>query len=121
MSNAVPEKDLTALVARNVQALVELATSSGRAIHKLPRGFSLRTLAHARGATHSMTLRTLQKLATAFGLEAWQLLLPDLSAEVVLDRRLAQTVRDYLKAPPAGREAVEKVAASYRPTSSPST
>lgn len=113
MSNLGPNK-LAQLVASNVQALVELARSSGRPIHKLPRGFSLRTLAHARGATHSMTLRTLEKLAAAFGLDPWQLLIEDLPAELALDKRLAQTVRDYLKAHPAGQEAIEKVAASYR-------
>lgn len=113
MGSPVPE-NLAETVARNVQALVELATASGRAIHKLPRGFSLRTLAHAREAEHSMTLRTLQKLAAAFGLEPWQLLIPDLPAELALDKRLAQTIRDYLTAHPAGKEAIEKVAASYR-------
>lgn len=117
MSSVVPE-NLAHLVASNVQALVEIAKTSGRPIHKLPRGFSLRTLAHARDGEHSMTLRTLQKIATAFGLEPWQLLIPDLPAELALDKRLAQTVRDYLKAHPAGKEAIEKVAASYRTTSS---
>lgn len=107
--------DLAEVVASNVQALVDLAQSSGRPIHKLPRGFSLRTLAHARDAQHSMTLRTLGRIATAFGLEPWQLLIPDLPAELALDRRLAQTVRDYLTAPTKeAREAIETVAASYR-------
>jgi hypothetical protein len=109
--------DLAEVVASNVQALVDLAQSSGRPIHKLPRGFSLRTLAHARDAQHSMTLRTLGRIATAFGLEPWQLLIPDLPAELALDRRLAQTVRDYLTAPTKeARQAIETVAASYRST-----
>lgn len=108
---------LAEVVASNVEALVDLAQASGRPIHKLPRGFSLRTLAHARGANHSMTLRTLGRIAAAFGLEPWQLLIPDLPAELALDRRLAQTVRDYLTAHKTGRTAIETVAASYRKTS----
>lgn len=109
--------DLAEVVANNVQALVGLAQSSGRPIHKLPRGFALRTLAHARDAQHSMTLRTLGRIAAAFGLEPWQLLIPDLPAELALNKRLAQTVRDYLTAPTKeAREAIETVAASYRTT-----
>jgi hypothetical protein len=108
--------ELAQVVASNVEALVDLAQRSGRPIHKLPRGFALRTLAHARSAQHSMTLRTLGRVATAFGLEPWQLLIPDLPAELALDRRLAQTVRDYLKAHDTGRQAIETVAASYRKT-----
>ena len=107
-----PESSLTAVVAENVKTLVDLAQREGRPIHRLPRGFSLRTLAHARGATHSMTLRTLQRLAAAFGLEPWQLLLPDLPAELALDKRLAQTVRAYIAANAGGQKAIEAVAAS---------
>jgi len=106
---------LTALAARNITELVALATADGEQIYRLPKGFSLRTLAHAREGSHSMTLRTLQKIAKAFGFEPWLLLFPDLPVALVADKRLAQTIRDYLKAPPAGKEAVEKVAASYRP------
>lgn len=106
--------ELAEIVASNVQALVALAQASGRPIHKLPRGFSLRTLAHARDAQHNMTLRTLTAIATAFGLEPWQLLIPDLPAELALDQRLAQTVRDYLNAHKAGKEAIETVAAAFR-------
>lgn len=104
------DMSLTAVVAENVKTLVDLAKREGRPIHRLPRGFSLRTLAHARGATHSMTLRTLQKLAAAFGLEPWQLLLPDLPAELALDKRLAQTVRAYIGAAKDGQAAIETVA-----------
>lgn len=116
MSNLGPN-DFADVLATNVEALVSIAGKDGKPIYKLPKGFSLRTLAHIREGKHSPTLRTLVRVAKSFGLAPWMLLIPDLPAELVQENRLAHVLHDYLKAHKAGKEAIEAVAASYRTTS----
>lgn len=57
----------------------------------------------------SPTLATVEAIAKAFGLEAWQLLLPDLPADSLLDERVSRSITAYLAADSSERKALDNV------------
>ncbi len=79
-------------------------------------GISLRTLAHHLSLNaDSMscpTLRTVQAVADAFGVDPWLLLNEDLPAELALAPKVMETVQQtisrYLRAPTEAREVIDK-------------
>lgn len=82
-------------------------------------GLSRRGLQYAVGISqnkdaggHAPTLRTMEAVARALGVELWQLLLPDFSADVVLTSQAKQTIKKYLRTSPEGRTAIDIVAAA---------
>lgn len=103
----------------NVRACLAVATNG----HKVTQeeiakraGLSLRALGYQLSgeAKNAPTLRTLQGLANAFGLEPWQLLLPDLPTALILNpatrAKVRTTIQRYLSADDSDRDLVDKVA-----------
>lgn len=70
---------------------------------------SLRSLGYQLQGKHSPTLRTIEAVASAFGLQPWQLLLPGLSVDLLLDKSVAHTLGAYLSASAPERHAIDKV------------
>jgi transcriptional regulator with XRE-family HTH domain len=105
-----------------VRVLLSAAKDSGQQISQKiiakAAGISPRTLAHHLSIDaedkSAPTLRTVQAVANAFGLEPWLLLTEDLSAEIALSPHMRETVQQtislYLDAPPEAKEAIDKMA-----------
>lgn len=73
-------------------------------------GLSRRTLDNLRTGNFACTLRTVEGLAKAFGVEPWEVMLPDLPAELVFNGRLRRVVNSYIRASADGQRTVEQVA-----------
>lgn len=106
----------------NVRALLDAAQAGGHPITQLGlaklAGIAPRTFTHQlsldANSQSAPTLRTLQAVAKAFGIEPWQLLVEDFPAEVALSPQIQRTVREtitrYLGAAPESRSAVDETA-----------
>lgn len=56
--------------------------------------------------------KTLEQLATYFGIPAWQLLVPDMPLELLVSHQLTKLVENYRDAPDEGRATVDRIAQS---------
>lgn len=56
-------------------------------------------------------LSTIDKVANAFGLQAWQLLVPGTADALRLGEQIGRIVTDYLRSEPEGRDLLERTAA----------
>ena len=68
------------------------------------------------------TIDIVEKLASAFGLAAWQMMMPGLHLhlDLIKNGKLAELIKNYCKASLEGRNYIDRVAAreaGYRPTS----
>lgn len=50
------------------------------------------------------------QVAAVFGLRGWQLLIPDLPADMLKNGQLEAVIRNYVSASPAGRASIDQVA-----------
>ena len=73
-------------------------------------GVSQKTINNIANQESSPTIETLDKLAAAFDLRGWQLLLPNLSTDVLENGSLENLVEHYSKAPPEGKEYISRIA-----------
>ncbi len=73
-------------------------------------GVSAKTINNMRNAKHKSSLENAEKVATVFGLDAWQLIIPDLPNDQVESRGLRATVSNYLAADNDGQAAIDRVA-----------
>lgn len=112
-SNGTLNYDAFGTFAANLRALVQerQRANPGLTYAKMAKeiGISTRALQTARLKENAPNLTLVGKVAEYFELEPWQLLLPDLYAEVLTNPKVAKTIRDYIKATDDGRKAVENV------------
>lgn len=119
-----PVEDLASvrIFSRNVKALLEAAKTSAPAGERVTQqgiadmaGIALRSLRNQIDGTHAPTLLTVELIAKAFGIEPWQLFVPDFPAELALNPELRQkakdTVKRYLQSPKQIRDLFEGIAA----------
>lgn len=108
------------IFARNVQLLVQerqrLTPGATKAKIAGQLGFSLRSLANARKGAHRARMDALDKVATAFKLSPWQLLLPDLPAAVLFDPELRRSMQLLIESDPEDRKAVERLLSKKQKT-----
>ncbi|MGH8073682.1 MAG: helix-turn-helix domain-containing protein [Lysobacter sp.] len=55
---------------------------------------------------------TIERLADYFGIPSWQLLIPDLPLQLLMNQRLSKLIENYRDAPENGRENINRVAES---------
>lgn len=58
----------------------------------------------------SPQLDKLERVAEVYKLEVWQLLVPELPDDLLVDRHLARLVRSYTSIDPATRERIDRIA-----------
>lgn len=68
---------------------------------------SVNNMLHGR---HGAKLDHVEAVAQVFSLNLWQLILPDLTAELVKNGQLAKLVKHYAEANEQGRENISRVA-----------
>lgn len=96
-------------LARNLRHLMEMENLSEPALAKRS-GVSQRTINNILRIEKAPTLDTVDKLAAAFGLNLWHLIMPSLPEDLVRSPSLEKLYRAYIKASPDGREYIDRVA-----------
>lgn len=71
---------------------------------------SQKTINNILNKTTSVTLDKVEAVAAVFGLSGWQLILPNLPAELAEGGSIAKLYKGYIKATPEGRQHIEMVA-----------
>lgn len=62
------------------------------------------------GQDHHPTTQTVEAIAGAFGVDPWQLMIPNLPLELVRSKRFGKLIENYRDAPDSGRATVERIA-----------
>lgn len=102
-------------LANNVNYLMEINKDSGESVAKRC-GVSPKTVNNVRNTQHSVTLDVIDKIASAFGLNGWHLIMPNLPDDLKSSKQIEKLYSDYTKASADGRDMIEKIAereASY--------
>jgi len=107
------ENNITHALAENVRRLMahfgwtqrDVATRAG--ISQRAVGYLIN---YKDGQDRHPTTQTVQAIAAAFGVEAWQLILPNLPMELVQSKRFTKLIENYRDAPDTGRAQVERIA-----------
>lgn len=75
-------------------------------------GVSQRTISNLLNPTAdiSPTLAKLERVAAAFGVQPWQMLIPGLPLSQLTNHRFDRLVEHYLRASPAGRDNILRIA-----------
>lgn len=79
-------------------------------------GLSTRSLTNARNQSHIPRLDAIDKVARVFKLSPWQLLLPDLPAEVLFNPELRRSMQLLIESDPEDRRAVERLLSKKQKT-----
>lgn len=102
-------------LARNLTTLMDHFDLSQKELER-KAGVGQRTISTLLNLTDPASINpradTLDKLALAFNVPAWQLLIPDLPLELLLSHQLTKLVENYRDAPERGRESVDRIAES---------
>ena len=93
--------NIRALIAENEDSTYSLAKRSGLAQS---------TISNILSGRHNIAVAKLEAIAGAYGLEAWQLLLPDITKDSAGARQLSSLVQDFLHTSATGREYITRVA-----------
>lgn len=99
---------LTAL-ASNASALMDQLGMSDAAVAEATKEISPKSVNNVANGRHSVTVGTTAAVAHGLGVEAWQLLLPNLPLDHQSQRSLALIVQAFLKLPSA-RDALRRIA-----------
>ena len=117
------EYDEARAVAENLAALMEAAGYRQKQL-AAKSGLSQRSISNLlrpdRG--HSPTLESVSKVAAAFGLKAWQMMIPGQDVAALKPNRVDKLLENYIQSDEAGRQHIERASeteAAYRLTSQP--
>lgn len=97
------------VIRRNLQALMERDGLSGKSLEKKSKT-AQKTVWKILNGKSAPTLDTVDKLAAAFGVTAWHLIMPNLPNELLSDRKIEQVVSLYVQTEEKGREYIHHVA-----------
>ncbi len=117
-SDAVrPRESAVDVLTRNVRALVAYLNEhpgAGSLAQRRKGRVSQKTLNNILNGRHRPTLKTLEQVADMFGIAAWQLLLPDFSADLILSQDLKDIVEGYAHSDQVGRATIKQIAVFSR-------
>lgn len=106
------------IFARNLSILIEQRQQAnpGTTKAKIAKtlGISTRKLTDVRSGAHVPGIDTIDAAADLFKIAPWQLLLPDLPAELLLNPQLQRTIRALVESDPKDQEAVEHLLTKRR-------
>jgi transcriptional regulator with XRE-family HTH domain len=108
-------RDTALALARNLQRLMDHHELSQAQLGK-KSGVGQRTLSTLLDVEHPLEINprstTIDQLATYFGIPSWQLLVPNLSIDLLLSNRLAELITNYTNASDQGRKTIDRIAES---------
>ncbi len=95
-----------------VNNLKSLMTEFGIQKQDLPKksGVSSRMVSYILAGERTPSIEILDKLASAFGITGWQLMVPNLHASLVRNGRLEKLIQSYVEIAEEGRELIDRVA-----------
>lgn len=96
-------------LARNLRFLMTQADLSEQNLADRS-GVGQKTINNILNKVNSPTLSTVEKLAAAFGLTGWHLIMPNLPDELISSPTLAKLFSDYVSATPEGRKLIAHIA-----------
>lgn len=96
-------------LANNLNYLIKINGDSGESVAKRC-GISAKTVNNARKTEHSVTLDVIDKIASAFGLNGWHLIMPNLPDDLKSSKQIEQLYSNYTAASADGRDMIEKIA-----------
>lgn len=96
-------------LARNLDFLLKHFGYSERAL-EARCGVSAKTINNMRNGRHKATVDNTERVAAAFGLDGWQLIVPCDPKELLAGASLKKTLDAYNAADDEGREAIRRVA-----------
>jgi len=102
-------KKTAATVASNIQWLKEASGDTYRDIEKRC-GVGHSIIQRIVTGERSPTIDQAEAIASAYGLEGWHLLLPNLPHDVAQTKTLSSLVESYIKSSQAGRDNISRVA-----------
>ena len=73
-------------------------------------GVSRRTIGSALKGENATSIEKAEKLANAFGLEGWHLIMPNLPRDIEETKHLSDLVKNYIASSNDGKEMIERVA-----------
>lgn len=96
----MPTSDLRAILAANLKRMIDRESPAGTRPSvrswALSKGVDVRLISRLVKEEHAVTLDVLDKVASAVGLQAWQLLLPDLDPASPQDAPISEDERKLL-------------------------
>lgn len=99
----------TETLARNLNYLMAKYDYSEKEMERRC-GVSSKTINNMRNAKHKPTVANTDKVASVFGLDGWQLIIPGLPDDLIESKSLKQIVSNYAASDQEGRETVARVA-----------
>lgn len=97
------------VLARNIRGLMDLRHWKERELAN-KSGVSQKTInniLHCRAAT---TMKNMDAIAGAFGLQGWQLLLPEIPVDIIANHSLAEIIDFYARSSTEGRKNIHRIA-----------
>lgn len=113
MGTRTPPKES---LARNLRFLMDLEVLSEAAVAKRSK-VSQKAINNILNGTSGGTLNSVDKIADAFGLTAWHLIMPNLPDELIAGKSIEKLYNSFITSDEAGREYTLHVAereASYK-------
>lgn len=101
--------DSSRMLISNLQALIK-TTGISQADLAAKSRISPRYIGYILAHEKIPTVRMVDALARVFGLEGWQLLVPELPTDLAANGKLARLVQNYMKSPAAARDYINHVA-----------
>jgi hypothetical protein len=93
--------DLRSILAANLNRMIDLDTPAGakRSVRAwaISKGVNVRLIDRLTKGQHAVTIDSLEAVAQELGLQAWQLLLPDLDPSAPADAPISEAEREMLR------------------------
>jgi transcriptional regulator with XRE-family HTH domain len=102
------EQSVIQIVAENTRSLIESTGHSSPEI-AVRSGLDRKTLNNVINERRNVRIESVAAIANAFGLEAWQLLIPNLGAQAYR-RDILNLIRDFIESDDDGRHSIVEVA-----------
>jgi transcriptional regulator with XRE-family HTH domain len=99
----------TEAVAKNLRRLMEMRGLTQPQLAK-KAGVAQRTISNILSASNEPGIEKINKIARVFGLQGWQLQMPNLPDDMLTDGRVTRVIDALTRATPEGREMIERLA-----------
>lgn len=107
-----PPGSTRATLAENVKYLRDARDWSQTYLAKVA-SVPQKTISNIEANRHSVSLDAVNRIAQAFGLEGWHLIIPNLPRELIESPTLSKLVDGYVAADPQDRKLIDMIAARH--------
>jgi transcriptional regulator with XRE-family HTH domain len=99
----------TEAVAKNLARLMEIRGFTQPQLAK-KAGVAQRTISNILNTRNEPGIEKINKIARVFGLQGWQLQMPNVPEDMLTDGRMTRVIDALTRATPEGREMIERLA-----------